>query len=142
MNLRVGRNENRQLVTGWHVVADISCGICSTKLGWKYVDAKEASQKYKVGKFILEVQRVVTYRSWEYEEMGDGRSADDQHDVEIGKRSSGQCTDEEEDDEDEIVFDSDDEDECEDVFAGTWDAETVAQRRRSMGTVRRKSTAE
>lgn len=142
LNLRVGRNENRQLVTGWHVVADISCGICSTKLGWKYVDAKEASQKYKVGKFILEVQRVVTYRSWEYEEMGDGRSADDQHDVEIGKRSSGQCTDEEEDDEDEIVFDSDDEDECEDVFAGTWDAETVAQRRRSMGTVRRKSTAE
>lgn len=30
---------------------------------------------------------------------------------------------------DEIVFDSDDDEECEDIFAGTWDAATVAKRR-------------
>ena len=30
-----------------------------------------------------------------------------------------------------VVFDSDDEDECEDIFAGTWDAAVVAKRRRS-----------
>ncbi|KAH8178966.1 yippee zinc-binding/DNA-binding /Mis18, centromere assembly domain-containing protein [Sarocladium implicatum] len=141
LNLRVGRNENRQLVTGWHVVADISCGICSTKLGWKYVDAKESSQKYKIGKFILEVQRVVTYRSWEYEEDQAARPEEEDGKVVEGRRSKGAATSEGEDDDEEIIFDSDDEDECEDVFAGTWDPETVAQRRRSMGAARRKSTA-
>jgi hypothetical protein len=30
-----------------------------------------------------------------------------------------------------IVFDSEDEDECEDMFAGVWDARVVAKRRRS-----------
>ncbi|KAK1700226.1 Yippee/Mis18, partial [Colletotrichum godetiae] len=64
-NVRIGKCENRQLVTGWHVVADITCVLCNAKLGWKYVDAKELSQKYKVGKFILEVERVVPFRSWE-----------------------------------------------------------------------------
>ncbi|CRK35816.1 hypothetical protein BN1708_016471, partial [Verticillium longisporum] len=37
------------LVTGWHVVADITCAVCHAKLGWKYVDAREEAQKYKVG---------------------------------------------------------------------------------------------
>jgi hypothetical protein len=141
--MRVGRNENRQLVTGWHVVADISCGTCSTKLGWKYVDAKEASQKYKVGKFILETERVVTYRSWEYGAEkcagSDGDASMYPEDA-VSRRQSGHRGDEE-NSEDEILFDSEDEDECEDIFAGTWDAETVAKRRRSMGT-RRKSAAE
>ncbi|KAJ2968928.1 hypothetical protein NQ176_g8933 [Zarea fungicola] len=49
LNIRIGRLESRQLVTGWHVVADIFCNLCSKKLGWKYVDAKDASQKYKLG---------------------------------------------------------------------------------------------
>jgi hypothetical protein len=31
----------------------------------------------------------------------------------------------------EVMFDSEDEDECEDIFAGTWDAATVARRRGS-----------
>ncbi|KAH8879321.1 yippee-domain-containing protein [Thozetella sp. PMI_491] len=118
VNVRVGRAENRQLVTGAHVVADITCAVCGVKLGWKYVDAKEATQKYKVGKFILETQRVAAYRSWE----------------DVGpEASSGYMTmDDIEDDEgDTVEFDSDDEDECEDIFAGTWDPEVAAQRRRS-----------
>lgn len=141
LNLRVGRNENRQLVTGWHVVADISCGTCSTKLGWKYVDAKEPSQKYKVGKFILETERVVTYRSWEDGggDRSNGRGGDDTSRYEGTRKGSGDASGDE-DDKEEIAFDSEDEDECEDVFAGTWDAETVARRRRSMGI--RKSVAE
>ena len=103
-------------MTGWHIVADITCGICSTKLGWKYVDAKEEGQKYKVGKFILEVERVVTYRSWE-----DTADDDVTYMSELDKHN-----------EDEIVFDSDDEDECEDIFAGTWDPEVVGRRRSRM----------
>ncbi|KAF7563040.1 hypothetical protein G7046_g1086 [Stylonectria norvegica] len=114
LNIRVGKSENRQLVTGWHVVADIACGTCASKLGWKYVDAREPAQKYKVGKFILETERVVTFRSWEDVEESDSRRVE-----------SDVPTDEE----DEVVFDSEDEDECEDVFAGTWDPEMVAKRR-------------
>lgn len=142
LNLRVGRNENRQLVTGWHVVADISCGTCSTKLGWKYVDAKEMSQKYKVGKFILETERVVTHRSWE---DGDGTTiwlndGSDKGKEGISKRRQSGDREEDEDSEEEIAFDSEDEEECEDIFAGTWNAETVAKRRRSLGTKRKSAT--
>ncbi|KAK5987474.1 Putative yippee-like protein [Cladobotryum mycophilum] len=117
LNIRVGKNESRQLVTGWHTVADIHCGLCGRKLGWKYVDAKEASQKYKVGKFILETERVTTHRSW-----NDIPTSEDMEVFEGDRRS----------DEDEIEFDSEDEDECEDIFAGVWDAETVAKRRGRM----------
>ncbi|KAL7942468.1 yippee domain-containing protein [Trichoderma barbatum] len=133
LNVRIGKNENRQLVTGWHVVADICCGICSRKLGWKYVDAKEESQKYKVGKFILETERVVTHRSWEDVPISEGQEPmyemEDKRDK--SKRDgAGKANDDGDDEEQsEIEFDSSDEDECEAVFAGLWDAETAAKRR-------------
>jgi len=120
INVRVGRTVNRQLVTGAHVVADISCTICGTVLGWKYVDAKEASQKYKIGKFILETKRVVSGKAWE--DVPDVDSAD-----ECSDDSPNDAREEEE--EEEVEFDSGDEDECEDLFAGVWDAEAVAKRR-------------
>ncbi|KAM4066043.1 yippee zinc-binding/DNA-binding /Mis18, centromere assembly domain-containing protein [Hirsutella rhossiliensis] len=119
VNIRVGRNEDRQLVTGWHVVADICCATCSRKLGWKYVDAKENSQKYKVGKYILEVERVVTHRRWEDVAADDDRGLVDDG---LAAEDAGR-------DGPEIVFDSEDDDECDDIFAGVWDAATVAKRR-------------
>ncbi|KHN94277.1 yippee family protein [Metarhizium album ARSEF 1941] len=117
LNIRIGRSEDRQLVTGWHAVADICCATCSRKLGWKYVDAKEQSQKYKVGKYILETERVMSHRSWE-----------DCHVQDLGLMEQQACKAEGRSG-DDIVFDSDDEEECEDIFAGTWDAATVAKRR-------------
>lgn len=117
INVRVGRCESRQLVTGWHTVADISCAVCHAKLGWKYVDAKEYTQRYKVGKFILETERVVTYRSWEDAPVTPTGSR--------SENSGGVAADPKE----EVEFDSDDEDECDDIFAGTWDRESVARRR-------------
>ncbi|EHK16523.1 uncharacterized protein TRIVIDRAFT_216997 [Trichoderma virens Gv29-8] len=126
LNIRIGKNENRQLVTGWHVVADICCGICSRKLGWKYVDAKEESQKYKVGKFILETERVVTHRSWEDTPISEGQELI--HEVEE-KEDKISKDDDDGEEHSEIEFDSSDEDECEAVFAGLWDAETAAKRR-------------
>ncbi|KAK2594386.1 hypothetical protein QQS21_007892 [Conoideocrella luteorostrata] len=123
LNIRIGRSEDRQLVTGWHVVADICCATCGRKLGWKYVDAKEQSQKYKVGKYILETERVMTHRSWDDYAVEDlGLIDEEEGGSDVGARRSLQ-------DSDEIVFDSDDEEECEDIFAGTWDAATVAKRR-------------
>lgn len=119
VNIRVGRSEDRQLVTGWHVVADICCATCSRKLGWKYVDAREKSQRYKVGKYILEVERVVTHRRWE----------DVAADADRGLVDDGPATEDKSRYSQEIVFDSDDDDECDDIFAGVWDAATVAKRR-------------
>ncbi|ROW00771.1 hypothetical protein VMCG_06566 [Cytospora schulzeri] len=153
VNVTVGRPEPRALVTGAHVVADITCATCGVKIGWKYVDAREQSQKYKVGKFILETERVVLHRSWEdvlageegappghfysssapagSSSMGGGRK------VSCSSDKSGGGVDEEDErgcsgeSEEEVAFNSDDEDECEDIFAGVWDAATVARRRGS-----------
>ena len=41
------------------VVADIYCNACDTRLGWKYVEAFEESQKYKEGRFILEKAMII-----------------------------------------------------------------------------------
>ncbi|KAF7521077.1 hypothetical protein G7054_g12571 [Neopestalotiopsis clavispora] len=118
VNILIGKSESRVLVTGSHVVADISCAVCRTKVGWKYVDAKEETQKYKVGKFILETARVADYQSWE-DVTPDEMPAP----AEIARKQPANADDE------PIVFDSDDEDECEDIFSGTWDPEVVAKRR-------------
>lgn len=149
VNITVGRPEPRQLVTGLHSVADIWCAMCGTKIGWKYVDAREASQKYKVGKFILEMARVVLHQTWE--DVGGHVSANAQKEQRRGAtkstsndessaRSSSDETNTDtaagssyvhDEDDDIVVFDSEDEDECDDIFAGVWDAETAVKRRKS-----------
>lgn len=48
INVTVGPHEARMLITGRHTVADIYCLECETLLGWKYEEAFEESQKYKV----------------------------------------------------------------------------------------------
>ncbi|KAI1501466.1 yippee zinc-binding/DNA-binding /Mis18, centromere assembly-domain-containing protein [Biscogniauxia marginata] len=130
INIKVGKSETRLLVTGSHVVADITCVVCHAKVGWKYVDAKEESQKYKVGKFILETQRVIDFRSWE------DVAVDEMPELEVEQNNPPGG-----DDAEPIVFDSDDEDECEDLFAGMWDAEVVAKRRSRKVNRRPKPTA-
>ncbi|KAK6076144.1 yippee family protein [Seiridium cupressi] len=127
INIRVGRPETRLLVTGSHVVADITCAICHAKVGWKYVDAKEETQRYKVGKFILETARVMDHRSWEDVTVSETPDLSETND----KRADGG---------EPIVFDSEDEDECEDVFSGTWDPEVVAKRRTKKVNKRPKQT--
>lgn len=116
VNTKVGRPVSRQLVTGAHVVADISCLVCGQVVGWKYVDAKEAAQRYKIGKFILETRRVVGARAWEDVEG------------EVNGMDEGVVNNEVEREE-TVVFDSEDEDECEDLFTGVWDADAVRKRR-------------
>jgi len=126
INIKVGKPVNRQLVTGAHVVADITCSICGSCVGWKYVDAKEAQQRYKIGKFILETKRVVGVKRWEDVEM---ERRDDDDGIGDFEREGG---------EEKILFDSEDEDECEELFAGTWDRETVGRRREERGELQKK----
>ncbi len=58
LNIYSGPSERRILMTGVHVVADIYCVSCHSLLGWKYEEAAEKSEKYKVGKFILEKTKI------------------------------------------------------------------------------------
>ncbi|OGM39405.1 hypothetical protein ABOM_012087 [Aspergillus bombycis] len=112
---------SRQLVTGAHTVSDISCAFCGNILGWKYVAAEEESQHYKVGKFILETKRTVTSSSWESASyVGPVASSGPMTSAKVDVGTPGDC----------VEFDSQDEDECEDLFAGVW-SPGLAIRRRS-----------
>ncbi|KAL8462970.1 hypothetical protein ACS0TY_033832 [Phlomoides rotata] len=54
VNVTLGEKEERMMMTGSHVVADIFCVRCGSIVGWKYETAQEKSQKYKEGKSVLE----------------------------------------------------------------------------------------
>ncbi|CAI8035351.1 Protein yippee-like 5 [Geodia barretti] len=54
VNLCFSETENRIMLTGRHVVRDVTCKNCETRLGWIYEYATEESQRYKEGRVILE----------------------------------------------------------------------------------------
>merc|ERR1712096_453452 len=54
VNVEFGPQEERLLTTGLHTVRDVFCKICHRNVGWKYDDAFEKNQKYKIGKFCIE----------------------------------------------------------------------------------------
>mmetsp|Transcript_34743 Transcript_34743/g.45939 ORF Transcript_34743/g.45939 Transcript_34743/m.45939 type:complete len:114 (-) Transcript_34743:299-640(-) len=64
INLTYGPLEQRHLITGLHIVCDIYCIVCHNLVGWKYEEAFEESQKYKVGKFILEKTKLAKDKNW------------------------------------------------------------------------------
>ncbi|XP_022266524.1 protein yippee-like 1 isoform X1 [Canis lupus baileyi] len=82
VNVGCGPAEERVLLTGLHAVADIYCENCKTTLGWKYIPLRtwtlrnklalpfpehafESSQKYKEGKFIIELAHMIKDNGWE-----------------------------------------------------------------------------
>jgi len=46
--------QDRVMLTGRHMVRDVACKNCNTKLGWMYEYATEETQRYKEGRVILE----------------------------------------------------------------------------------------
>ena len=114
-NTHVHKAVPRQLVTGAHTVSDVSCAFCGSVIGWKYDSAEEEAQRYKVGKYILETKKTFESSCWEGEGFSDGAGALD--DGPNGPHAEN------------VEFDSQDEDECEDLFAGVW-SPTMALRRR------------
>lgn len=119
----------RQLVTGAHTVADINCIICGSVLGWKYIAAEEEAQRYKVGKYIIETKRITTSSCWEFQDdfpspmTSDGLASSLPSATDIDSSL-------------EVEFDSQDEDECEDLFSGTW-SPGLARRRRNRKLTRK-----
>ena len=67
VNVGCGPAEERVLLTGLHAVADIFCECCKTTLGWKYEHAYESSQKYKEGKYIIELIHMIKDNGWDAE---------------------------------------------------------------------------
>lgn len=124
----------RQLVTGAHTVSDVGCAQCGAVLGWKYVAAEDEGQRYKVGKFILETRRVCRSSTWEGEEGegggvvglmgGGGGGARRKSSLALPPERIGEA-------DGEVEFDSQDEDECEDLFMGVWTPQLAARRRRA-----------
>lgn len=116
-------------MTGAHTVGDISCAQCGSVLGWKYVAAEEEGQRYKVGKFILETKRVCRTSTWESEEdeMVEGIvNASGRRRSSVAPPNDMPVVAEQ----DELEFDSQDEDECEDLFMGVWTPQLAAKRRK------------
>lgn len=54
VNLNYSEVQDRVMLTGRHMVRDVSCKNCDAKLGWVYEFATEDNQRYKEGRVILE----------------------------------------------------------------------------------------
>ncbi|KIM45517.1 hypothetical protein M413DRAFT_442184 [Hebeloma cylindrosporum] len=63
-NIKLGRREDRSLLTGVHTVADVYCLGCNERIGWFYHKAADISQKYKEGKYLLEREKLVKENAW------------------------------------------------------------------------------
>nr|XP_058140448.1 protein yippee-like 5 [Dasypus novemcinctus] len=60
------------MLTGRHMVRDVSCKNCNSKLGWIYEFATEDSQRYKEGRVILERALVRESEGFEEHVPSDG----------------------------------------------------------------------
>lgn len=58
LNVLEGKVETRPMLTGDYVVCDILCHWCKSVVGWKYLKSERKDQRYKEGKFILEVKTI------------------------------------------------------------------------------------
>ncbi|ODN75139.1 hypothetical protein L202_06345 [Cryptococcus amylolentus CBS 6039] len=64
INTSLGKTETRKLLTGTHTVADLICATCQSSLGWMYIKAPNGEQRYKEGRYILEMAKVVKENKW------------------------------------------------------------------------------
>ncbi len=59
VNIVQGTKQLRDMITGKYLVSDIRCHQCGNLVGWKYHHSEVKNQKYKEGKYILELQTIV-----------------------------------------------------------------------------------
>ena len=71
--LSVSGMQDRAMLTGRHIVRDVFCKNCNSKLGWMYEFATEEAQRYKEGKVILERALVVEAEGLEEYVVRDNR---------------------------------------------------------------------
>ncbi|XP_020099696.1 putative yippee-like protein Os10g0369500 [Ananas comosus] len=61
VNTTSSQTETKQMLTGTYDVSDIHCSSCQQLLGWRYDRAFSEDQKFKEGKYVLELSRVVKH---------------------------------------------------------------------------------
>jgi hypothetical protein len=57
-NVKVGKPSVQLMTTGAHTLSEIQCGSCFTYVGWKIVRAHEETERWKEGKFLLELEHL------------------------------------------------------------------------------------
>lgn len=87
------------------------------------VQALTSAVRYKVGKYILETKMVASSSNWDLDDMQMPPFTLQSKDLDRVK-------------DDAVEFDSEDEDECEDLFSGVWSS-GLAMRRRQNKSFRR-----
>ncbi|KEG15479.1 zinc-binding protein (Yippee) [Trypanosoma grayi] len=53
-NYYFGPQEEKELMTGTHIVRDVFCSNCDHYIGWTYDFAHEEKERYKMNRFVLE----------------------------------------------------------------------------------------
>ncbi|TFK46624.1 yippee-domain-containing protein [Heliocybe sulcata] len=55
----------RLMYTGAHTIQELACARCGAYLGWKILRAHEWSEKWKDGRFLLELAALTGYEMWD-----------------------------------------------------------------------------
>ena len=58
-NVSLGEPSVLLMDSGAHVIREFTCSNCGTYLGWKIMSACEMGEKWKDGRFIFELDRVI-----------------------------------------------------------------------------------
>ncbi|XP_014667703.1 PREDICTED: protein yippee-like 5 [Priapulus caudatus] len=74
VNINLSDVQDRMMLTGRHMVRDVSCKNCDAKLGWVYEFATEENQRYKEGRVILERALVSESEGFPDDEVGPAQS--------------------------------------------------------------------
>ncbi|KAH3678268.1 hypothetical protein WICPIJ_008870 [Wickerhamomyces pijperi] len=64
INVKLANKQYKDMLSGKYLVSDIKCHQCDHLVGWKYHTSMETSQKYKEGKYVLELNTVDTIHDW------------------------------------------------------------------------------
>ncbi|PAV74305.1 hypothetical protein WR25_23554 [Diploscapter pachys] len=71
VNITEGPVVERMMTTGKHLVRDVICSQCQSKIGWMYEMAMNDDQKYKEGHTILERALISVHRELDTSPEGD-----------------------------------------------------------------------
>ncbi|ODV94871.1 hypothetical protein PACTADRAFT_50724 [Pachysolen tannophilus NRRL Y-2460] len=62
VNVILGEPNVRTMITGRYVACDIKCHQCHRYIGWKYLKSEDKNQKFKEGKYIIELDTLTNVR--------------------------------------------------------------------------------
>ena len=73
------------MTTGTHTICEVYCRSCGSNIGWLYLTAEATTEQYKVGKFLVEMARVVEIDGDEEEEQEERKEGRMEEKKKVGK---------------------------------------------------------